>query len=127
MNYPKLKSKPRLQRREQSHIVKGFSKPKPKMDPRPEFKGTVADMVDNIVGWRKWGDSEEAIRKDVNGAWKNGREMYEEAMKIISSPLFEAMKEGNEETSQWTWMADVNVPSNGIYALNARYAKLVVP
>jgi hypothetical protein len=93
----------RARRREEAHIAQGYNAPVKKQvtDSRPDYEHDIATLIRTIQRWKKWGDSDKSLEFLLRRSYRNGAEMYAEAMKVINSPLFEVMNEGSEEENKW--------------------------
>lgn len=67
------------------------------IDYREVYEDDISNVVKSIENALKWGNSLADIRNNYSRHYKNGYEVFDQAMKIISSPLYEALNEGVTE------------------------------
>lgn len=91
-----LKSNRKQKAREQFHISQGVSKAH-KLPKKPLFGGHISEIVSMVEEFLCWGDELDIIEMRLGLLYSNGSEVFTDAMKIISSPLSEALREGKED------------------------------
>lgn len=97
------KSNRKQQAREQHHVAQGSGYKhtnQPLMDHRDNYPGDVTTMIAEIEQYTRhsrFPGNLEDYRDYLKSYYKDWRPIYEEAEKIISSPLYEALREPREE------------------------------
>jgi hypothetical protein len=72
-------------------------KPVTPVDVREMYEKDINTMVGSIEKAIRWGSDLRELRNTYNQHYKNGYEVFDQAMKIISSPLYQALHEGENE------------------------------